>query len=382
MITPEEFFRAEDAAAVHPNGHDPAALSELLDIRTWAQLDIESEPRLLGDLITPSARLFLVGRTGLGKTLLAHALAAGMATGTGFLHWRSDRPSRWLIIDGEMPTSLIRARAADVLRRAGEIAPGNLVIYSADRAEEFARLVPGLGLIEPINTEAGQRFVLELARLVNAEGIMFDNVMSLLSGDQKDEVPWSQTLPLVSELSKRKIAQVYLDHTGHNTDRQYGSATKAWRMDAVGLMTSLPEGTRRELGEVAFTLSFDPPGKARRRTPENWRDFEARTIRLTTDRWTSEALDGDSTKLSPVGRLWHAALLDALCRSSTPGRTTRTEWFAEAVRTNLVEALHSDDRRGGRDRKMAKLRKYSTELRSAGLIGIDGETVTALREST
>jgi hypothetical protein len=53
--------------------------------------------------------------------------------------------------------------------------------------------------------------------------------MFLIAGDQKDEVPWSETLPLVDKLTRLKIGQVWLDHTDHNTDRQYGSSTKAWR---------------------------------------------------------------------------------------------------------------------------------------------------------
>ena len=387
-LNTEAFFHEEDECAVaqaipRPNGADHVhgasgnaltreALADLFDVKAWAQLEIAPEPRLLGHLITPSARVFLVGRTGLGKTLFAHALAAGMAAGQGFLHWRSDRPSRWLIIDGEMPTALLKMRATDLLRRAGEIVPGFLTIYSADRAEEFAQLFPGLGFLEPLNTEAGQKFVLRLAQTLEVEGIIFDNIMSLVAGDQKDEVPWSQTLPLVTELSRSRIAQIYLDHTGHNTDRQYGSATKAWRMDAVGIMTPLTQGQHGEPGEVAFNLSFEPPGKARRRTPENWREFETTIIRLGNDRWTSEPAMRDGTKLSPVGKLWYAAFLDALCRSNTPGRTTRTEWFADAVRTNLVESIEPNDSRAARDRKMAKLRKYAIELRAAGLIGIDG----------
>jgi hypothetical protein len=333
---------------------------------------------LLGELITPSSRIFLVGRTGLGKTLLAHAMGAGMASGKGFLHWRSARPSRWLVIDGEMPTALIKARALDLIRRTGDIPRGNLVIYALDRAEDFARCLSGLGTLEPINTDGGREFVLRLAEAVGAEGIIFDNVMSLIAGDQKDEVPWTETLPLVHELSHRRIAQIYLDHTGHDTGRQYGSATKAWRMDAVGLMTPLPDD-QRALGEVAFTLSFDPPGKARRRTPVNWEDFEACTIRLSEDQWTS-SFDGRSrvTKLSPKGRLWHRALLDALTQTSTPGRATRAAWYDEAVRVGIADAITGEDNRASKDRKRALQRKYIIELSAAGVIGVNGETVTLL----
>jgi hypothetical protein len=367
-----------------PNGRDhqlPSAPSRIelmcaLDINAWATLDIPPEPKLLGDLITPSSRVFLVGRTGLGKTLLAHGMAGGMASGQGFLHWRAERPSRWLIIDGEMPTALLKARSIDVQRRLGvEIPPGQLLIYGLDRAEEFAHLFPGLGVLQPLNTEAGQQFVMKLANALSVEGIMFDNVMSLIEGDQKDEVPWSQTLPLVSELSKAKIAQVYLDHTGHNSERQYGTATKGWRMDTIGIMTSVTEQGR----EVAFTLSFDYPGKARRRVPENWHDFDPTIIRLQQDRWTSEKAERQDDKISPQGRLWYDALKNALCDSQTPGRTTRTAWFACAVRADLVEAITEKDTQAKIEAKRARLRKYVTELRLANIIGINGEEVTLLQ---
>ena len=42
---------------------------------------------------------------------------------------------------------------------------------------------------------------------------------------------------------------------------------------------------------TAFTLSFDYPGKARRRTPDNWQEFQARTIRLVDDQWVAEPVD-------------------------------------------------------------------------------------------
>ena len=75
--------------------------------------------RLLGDLLTTTSRIFLVSRTGLGKTLLGFAIACGIASGLGFLHWRSDRRARVLYIDGEMPGELIKSRSIDALRRAG-----------------------------------------------------------------------------------------------------------------------------------------------------------------------------------------------------------------------------------------------------------------------
>ena len=77
------------------------ALIARLSVNAWMDRQIAPPDRLLGDLLTTTARVFLVGRTGLGKTNLAVAIAAGIATGAGFLHWRSARPGRVLYIDGK-----------------------------------------------------------------------------------------------------------------------------------------------------------------------------------------------------------------------------------------------------------------------------------------
>jgi hypothetical protein len=41
------------------------------------------------------------------------------------------------------PAFALRNRLLALRRRAGDIPPGGITLYSLDRAEEFARLVPG-----------------------------------------------------------------------------------------------------------------------------------------------------------------------------------------------------------------------------------------------
>src|SRR5208282_6585388 len=144
-----------------------------------------------------------------------------------------------------------------------------------------------------LNTDAGRQWLAAvIAALENAgwkpDVIIFDNVMSLLEGVQRDEEAWAAMMPTVRDITRQGIGQVWIDHTGHNRDRQYGSSTKAWAFDAVGVMKPLPT-EQQGSADVAFELSFEAPhGKARRRNPDNTVDFETCVIRLEHDVWTSE----------------------------------------------------------------------------------------------
>lgn len=376
----------------HPDWDRPVddktipGLRDFLSIEAWAEREMPPADRLLGDLLTTTARVFLVGRTGLGKTLLALGLACGIASGNGFLHWRCDKPRRVLVIDGEMPGELIRARAIDALRRSGIVpAPGNLVIYARDLEDDFAKLFPTLGRMPPLNTEQGMQWVLDLIdALGGVDAVIFDNVMSLITGDQKDEVPWSDTLPLVQKLTAKRIGQVWLDHTGHNSDRQYGSSTKAWRFDAVGVMTPL-EGDQQGRHELAFQLSFEHPGKARRRTPENWHDFETCIVRLAEDEWTSEPVNGsEGKKLKPVPpsrKVFHDALLDTIAAGETvgPGQVSRTAWEAECIRRNLIQSRDASTET--ESKRLQAFRRAIFDLQAAKWIGCDGDTFSDLSRS-
>jgi hypothetical protein len=318
----------------------------------------------------------------LGKTLLGLGVAMGVASGTGFLQWPASRPARVLYLDGEMPAELIKPRVRDALRRVGTAArPENLIIFGRDIETEARKLCPTLPPSAPLNTEPGQKFLLALLKAIGrVDLIIFDNVMSLVSGDQKDEVPWSDTLPLVQAITDRRIGQLWLDHTGHNQDRQYGSSTKGWRFDAIGIMKPI-EGETDPRNPV-FTLSFEHPGKARRRTPDNWQQFATQTVRLVDDEWVHEpvakdAKSGQDSNMKPGAAARHQALRAVLARTGQPG-TTKDEWYAECVRLGLDEA--TDGLSGSERRKAtAVFRARQSELVTAGWIQVNGEAVMDLK---
>jgi hypothetical protein len=366
----------EDVQAFFAASPPPNPMADFLSIGAWASRDIPASDRLLGDLVTTTTRIFLVGRTGLGKTQLALGMALAMATGTDFLHWRAHRKARVLIIDGEMPAELIKSRAVDARRRGeAEVLPGYLTIYARDLDEDFAKAFPKVGTFEPLNTEAGHRWVKALLdELDGIDVVIFDNVMSLTPGDQKDEMSWAGAQTLVQALTARRVGQIWLDHKGHTADHQYGSSTKAWRFDAVGNMNPLPAGQVAP-DEMAFTLSFDAPGKARRRTPDNWRDFETRTIRLRGDEWTSEGVAkvaaASGPKLKPSVQCWLDVLGDVLAKGDGH-RTTRSALYAEATEAGIAKQILKGDSPGQRDAKRANMRQAISALKRAKLISEDG----------
>ena len=51
------------------------------------------------------------------------------------------------------------------------------------------------------------------------DGACFDNLMSLVVGDMKEEDAWRDTMPLILELTKRQIGQLWVHHTGHDASQ-------------------------------------------------------------------------------------------------------------------------------------------------------------------
>jgi hypothetical protein len=381
-----EAWLTERLRAPEPEPDAYAGLAQTLSVTAWRKREMPQITRLLGDFLTTTTRAFIVGATGIGKTLLGLAMAIGMALGLGFLHWRSSRPACVVYIDGEMPRELLIARIEDAARQADR--PDlldNLMVFSMEDAEMIAERWPTLGMFMPLNTDAGQEFIKRLCAALKPDVVIFDNVQALLEGVQKEEETWTAVLPLVQWLSKQPIGQLWLDHSGHNSIRQYGTVIKAWRSDAVAIITPLPEDDRVP-GETAFVLSFEPPGKARRRTPDNREDFATTTIRLREGRWSGEAADSEQAtskrargKVPPSIRLFHDALLSAIAGAATrPGETAMFAWEAECVRQGLLDQIEPGDDANARHRKRSFLRKAKSSLLAAGMIGINSERVADL----
>ena len=293
--------------------HDNAPVSGAIPVSAWLMRELPKPDFILGKWLTTTSRTMLYASTGIGKTMFSIAMAMAMASGRPFLHWQVARPSRVLLIDGEMARRVMKDRIAAEANRLG-VVPDTMYVLSHEDVMKF----------KPLNVKEGRMFINdEIKRIGGVDFIIFDNIMSLISGDMKEEDSWRKTLPWIRWLTRKSIGQMWLHHTGHDASHSYGTKTREWQLDnLIRLETVDKPGI-----DVSFKLSFE---KAREREPSNRRDFEDVTVTLDNDAWTFSRAGGAGQKpMSPMGEQFYRALCHACDR--------------------LIEWLRRDDHRGWRE---------------------------------
>ena len=239
--------------------------------------------------------------TGLGKTNFLLAIAIHIAAGKDFLHWRIPRAARVLYVDGEMPDNLAKQRITDAIRRLGGD-PANLLYFN--RNADFPDMPP-LNYVAADGTMPGVVYMEQILADIEAEAgkvdlITFDNIQSLLIGNMSEEEPWRAIMPWIDNLTRRKIGQIWVHHTGNDANHSYGTKLREWQLDTIMAMVQVdaPEAG----ADICFDLNFTTPrGKARMRTPANRADYEGNRVSLTADQW----------KLTPGNNLRLRALAEA-----------------------------------------------------------------------
>jgi AAA domain len=288
----------------------------------WSAREIPPEGRLLGALFSTTSRSQLSADTGLGKTMWGLAVAFSIRLKRNFLHWEAHRHARVLVVDGEMPAELIKARLAAAASWFGsdEPVPDGLFVLSREDVSEMP----------PLETEAGAQWLLEfIDKLGGVDFVIFDNIASLTVTPLKDEESAQQIKALQFELTKRRVGQLWLHHTGHDNTRGYGAKLREWWLDVV----MVAEKAERSGADLSFTLKFS---KCRRRTPENRADFEEVTVELRDGRWLSTAepapAGGKRKKLTKRAQLCLDALAKALADvGQKPPTCSATSGVARAV---------------------------------------------------
>jgi hypothetical protein len=290
-------------------------------LSSWLKRELPPRDYLLGSVMCTTSRWLVWGETGVGKTLFALDLAAAIASGEPFLDWEAGkRPARVAYFDGELPAETFKERLQFIASRYGEDL--NLYGYNRDALRD--------GEMPAFNSPEGEAWLWREIDAVHPDLVIFDSVMCLMTGAMSEEESWTPIKPLMRKLSKRRIAQVWLHHTGHDTSRGFGTKTREWEMDTV---VSLTKGD--ETGETV-ALEFK---KARLRTPENHLQFESRLVRCDQDGWAcvGPLRGGKSNSSSETDNL-KRALLEAYDRLAD-GAAQQSGFDGKPVRKVSAKAL-------------------------------------------
>jgi hypothetical protein len=279
----------------------------------WAAREIPPQDLLLGSASSTTTRSQLSADTGLGKTMFGLARAYAIRLGASFLRWRGrGRPARVFYLDGEMPAELIKDRLALAASWFGsEPVADGFYLLSREDVENMP----------PLDTPEGTRWILNFIdqQCGEIDDSTFDNIASLTAGCLKEEDGARALNDLRRQLTKQKIGQLWLHHTGHDASRGYGPKLREWHLDTV----MVGERLERPDADAAFTLKFT---KCRRRTPDNRAEFENVEVVLEQGQWTIGATtNGGKKSMSPAAQICRAALVKALAEFGTkPPASTGT----------------------------------------------------------
>ena len=253
---------------------------EDLLVAAWLKRKLPPRDYLLGSVICTTSRWLIFGDTGVGKTLFALSMAGAMASERSFLGWERKRRARIMYLDGEMPAETFKERVQLVADEFG----GDLLLFG------YNRDVLGPDEMPPLNTPNGEAWLWREIDAVKPDVIIFDSVMCLLEGTMAEEESWAPMKLLIRKISGRRIAQIWLHHTGHDSSKGFGTKTREWEMDTVASLSAAEN-------DKGVFVDFK---KARLRTPQTANQFKSRMIVRNETGWT--LVDGDVAKAKTAAK--------------------------------------------------------------------------------
>ncbi len=329
---PEEppgfFYPVGDPAPIF----EPLASRDNLLVAAWRERELPPRDYLSGEVLCSTSRVLLNGATGIGKTLFSLDWGAAIAAGADFLDWEGRRPARVIYLDGELPAETFKERMELIGNRYGD----DIALFG------YSRDVLAPDEMPPLNTETGRAWLLREIETVKPDVIFFDSIMCLLGGNMSEEDSWAPIKDLVRQISSRRIAQIWLHHTGHDASRGYGTKTREWEMDTVIMLSKVETEDDAPEMSAAFRLEFT---KARMKNPANYHQFAPKTVRSTESGFVAE--EGASyAKAKPKGEVAsiRKAFLDAYSRLAD-GITTSPGFDGKPVHKVKADAIR-DELRG------------------------------------
>ena len=217
--------------------------STVLKLMSARKLSSKHSPprrQLWGKLIGDRMLGMIHGPRGGGKTFFVLSLAIAIAAGLEFLGHKPKRPSKVVMLDGEMGFRLMRERLRTVSKALGTPPPENLLLLNPDLFD---------GILPSLATAEGQA---EIDALIDddVDVIVVDNFSCWNRGGREDAEGWTawNTWMLAHKRKGRTVIVVH--HTGKNGEQRGTSK----REDSLDFVIGLKPGDNEEFPDA---LSFD-----------------------------------------------------------------------------------------------------------------------------
>lgn len=201
---------ARSVARYQPNSEMACASQVLRAVTLGDFLATPIEPReMMLDPILPVQALAMIhAKRGVGKTHLALGMAVAVASGGSFLRWKAPKFRKVLLVDGELPCSVLQKWLAECVAAFGatDQVSDNLRIITPDLQE--------CG-IPDLSTFGGQAALLEHAQW--ADLIILDNLSALVrTGKENEAESWLPIQAWALDLRRQGKSVLFVHHSGRN----------------------------------------------------------------------------------------------------------------------------------------------------------------------
>jgi putative DNA primase/helicase len=204
----------------------PESILKSYTVKQLLELNIRPREMLLNPIIPEQGLVMIHALRGVGKTHVALMIAYSVATGGSMFadRWTCSKPHKVLVIDGEMPLTVMQERLSKIIESAPnrELKDDYLQIITPDLQKQRMR---------DLSTPEGQYLVEE--HLKDVKLVILDNYSSLCrNGRENDSESWVPFQDWFLELRRRGIS-VLLVHHSNKVGGQRGTSRKEDLLDTI-----------------------------------------------------------------------------------------------------------------------------------------------------
>ena len=240
----------------------------VVDIRDFVDMELPKRESILQPWLMSQSLNMIHGWRGTGKTHLSLGILCAVGSGTSFLNWKSDRPRKTLLIDGEMPATALQERLTAIISSTG-INP---------EAGYISMITPDLqgGAMPDLAEYEGQDAINEVIERLEPEVIIVDNLSCLVRGNgrENDAESWQTVSEWALLQRQRGRSVIFIHHSGKN-GQQRGTSKREDLLDVVIGLRRPPDYDPSS--GACFEIHFE---KARHLSGDDVTPIEAQ---LTTD---------------------------------------------------------------------------------------------------